>query len=68
MKLVPERTKFYETVALGNSTADMERFVTEFSPILEENHKFLVSLLKFIVDICAFYFTELNFYLENAHN
>jgi hypothetical protein len=43
MKLVPERTKFYETLALGNSTADMERFVAEFSPILEENHKFLVS-------------------------
>ena len=43
MKLVPERTKFYETLALGNSAADMERFVTEFSPILEENHNFLVS-------------------------
>ncbi|KAG0626811.1 hypothetical protein M758_2G153500 [Ceratodon purpureus] len=44
MKLVPERSKFYETLALGNSTADMERFVTEFSPILEENHKFLKSV------------------------
>lgn len=44
MKLVPERTKFYETLALGNSTVDMERFVAEFSPILEENHKFLKSV------------------------
>lgn len=43
MKLVPERTKFYETLALGNSSEDMERFVVEFSPILEENHKYLVS-------------------------
>ncbi|XP_024401436.1 glycolipid transfer protein 1 [Physcomitrium patens] len=44
MKLVPERSKFYETLALGNSTADMERFVTEFSPILAENHEFLKSV------------------------
>lgn len=43
MKLVPERAKFYETLALGNSSEDMERFVAEFSPILEENHKYLVS-------------------------
>jgi len=43
MKLTPERSKFYETLALGNSSADMERFVVEFSPILEENHNFLVS-------------------------
>lgn len=43
MKLVPERGTFYETLALANSTTDMERFVAEFSPFLEENHKFLVS-------------------------
>lgn len=47
MKLVPERSKFYETLALGNSTADMERFVTEFSPILAENHEFLVNIIGF---------------------
>jgi len=44
LKLTPERSKFYETLALGNSSADIERFVAEFSPILEENHKFLQSV------------------------
>jgi hypothetical protein len=44
MKLVPERGTFYETLALANSTTDMERFVAEFSPFLEENHKFLQSV------------------------
>lgn len=44
MKLTPDRSRFYETLALGNSSADIERFVAEFSPILEENHKFLQSV------------------------
>lgn len=46
MKLVTDRAKFFETLALGNSSPDMERFVVEFSPILEENHKFLVSSIE----------------------
>jgi len=56
MKLVPERSKFYETLALGNSSADMERFVAEFSPILEENHKFLVSSTDILMPVLLLLF------------
>lgn len=66
MKLVPERSKFYETLALGNSSADMERFVAEFSPILEENHKFLVSSTEFLCLLpLILFFAKFHHYLDD---
>lgn len=45
MKFAPERKKFMEI--MGGSTddldADIQKFCTIFPPLLEENHKFLVS-------------------------
>ncbi|KAI4345826.1 hypothetical protein L6164_012918 [Bauhinia variegata] len=42
MKLAPDRKKFMEVIAgTGNIDADIEKFCTNFSPLLEENHKFL---------------------------
>ncbi|XP_028769634.1 glycolipid transfer protein 1 [Neltuma alba] len=42
MKLAPDRKKFMDVVGgSGNINADMEKFCSEFSPFLEENHKFL---------------------------
>lgn len=44
MKLVPDRKKFMDLLGGGNLNADMESFVSSFAPLLQENHKFLVSL------------------------
>ncbi|XP_057957316.1 glycolipid transfer protein 1 [Malania oleifera] len=45
MKLAPERKKFMEVIGgKGDINADMEKFCTTFSPLLEENHKFLASV------------------------
>ncbi|KAL8259024.1 hypothetical protein R6Q59_026977 [Mikania micrantha] len=45
MKLTPDRKKFMEVVA-GNVDirSDIEKFCATFTPILQENHKFLASL------------------------
>ncbi|XP_068654833.1 glycolipid transfer protein 1 [Aristolochia californica] len=45
LKLAPDRKKFMEV--LGDSSdiqADMEKFCSTFSPLLEENHRFLDSV------------------------
>ncbi|KAL8158351.1 hypothetical protein AgCh_002877 [Apium graveolens] len=46
IKLVPDRKRFLEVLGKGgaeNIQADMEKFCTEFSPILRGIHKFLAS-------------------------
>lgn len=46
MKLAPDRKKFMEVIGgTGDVIADIEKFCSEFSPLLEENHKFLVICL-----------------------
>jgi len=49
MKLAPDRKKFMEVIqgSGGDATADIQKFCTDFSPLLEENHKFLVNVLDF---------------------
>lgn len=43
MKLAPERKKFLEVISgAGDINADIQAFCANFSPFLEENHKFLV--------------------------
>ncbi|KAF5465911.1 hypothetical protein F2P56_015875 [Juglans regia] len=45
MKLAPDRKKFMEVLGgSGDIYADIEKFCTSFSPLLEENHKFLASV------------------------
>lgn len=45
MKLAPERKKFMEVIGgTGDLNSDIEKFCTNFSPFLEENHKFLASV------------------------
>ncbi|MQM00883.1 hypothetical protein Taro_033617 [Colocasia esculenta] len=45
MKLAPERKKFMEVIAgTGDVNADMKQFCATFYPLLQENHKFLVSV------------------------
>ncbi|XP_076933899.1 glycolipid transfer protein 1-like [Bidens hawaiensis] len=45
MKLAPERNKFMDVVAgKGDIRSDIEKFCATFTPLLEENHKFLASL------------------------
>ncbi|KAG4395352.1 hypothetical protein GLYMA_20G207400v4 [Glycine max] len=42
MKLAPDRKKFMEVIqGTGDISADIQKFCTDFSPIFEENHKFL---------------------------
>ena len=45
LKLVPERTKFMAVLGEGGGDleVDMKSFVANFSPLLQENHEFLVS-------------------------
>uniref|UniRef100_A0A803PCZ1 Glycolipid transfer protein domain-containing protein n=1 Tax=Cannabis sativa TaxID=3483 RepID=A0A803PCZ1_CANSA len=46
MKLAPDRKKFMDVIGgSGDAMADIEKFCTTFSPLLEENHKFLVLVL-----------------------
>lgn len=46
MKLAPDRKKFMDVIGgSGDVMADIEKFCTTFSPLLEENHKFLVGFL-----------------------
>ncbi|KDP26505.1 hypothetical protein JCGZ_17663 [Jatropha curcas] len=45
MKLAPDRKKFMDVIcSQGDISSDMENFCINFSPILEENHKFLASV------------------------
>ncbi|XP_059448521.1 glycolipid transfer protein 1-like [Corylus avellana] len=45
MKLAPDRKKFMDVIGgTGDIYADIEKFCTTFSPLLEENHKFLASV------------------------
>lgn len=45
MKLAPDRNKFMEVIGgSGDLNADMVKFCSTFSPLLEENHKFLASV------------------------
>lgn len=48
MKLAPDRKKFMEVIGgNGDIMGDIEKFCTTFTPLLKENHKFLVR--KFIM-------------------
>ncbi|GAA0146150.1 transfer/carrier protein [Lithospermum erythrorhizon] len=45
MKLAPDRKKFMDVIAgNGDITGDIGKFCSTFSPLLEENHKFLASV------------------------
>ncbi|KAI3682641.1 hypothetical protein L1987_82760 [Smallanthus sonchifolius] len=45
MKLAPERKKFMDVVGGdGDISSDIEKFCATFTPILQENHKFLAGL------------------------
>jgi hypothetical protein len=44
MKLIPDRKKFLELLGSGNLDEDMQSFVSNFSPLLAENHAFLKSV------------------------
>ncbi|KAA8527785.1 hypothetical protein F0562_035346 [Nyssa sinensis] len=45
IKLAPDRKKFMEVIGgAGDINADMENFCTNFSPLLQEIHKFLASV------------------------
>ncbi|KAM5563395.1 glycolipid transfer protein 1 [Rosa sericea] len=45
IKLAPERKKFMEIIGeTADLTSDIQKFCTNFSPLLEENHKFLDSV------------------------
>ena len=49
MKLAPDRKKFMEVISgNGNVEADIDKFCTSFSPLLQEIHKFLVRFAKFL--------------------
>jgi len=50
MKLAPDRKKFMEVIQGpgGDVSSDIQKFCTDFSPLLEENHKFLVNVLDFL--------------------
>ncbi|XP_014512247.1 glycolipid transfer protein 1 [Vigna radiata var. radiata] len=43
MKLAPDRKKFMDVIqgTGGDISADIQKFCADFSPLLEENHKFL---------------------------
>lgn len=45
MKLAPDRKKFMDVVGgKGDINSDIEKFCATFTPLLEENHKFLASV------------------------
>ncbi|GAB2294391.1 Glycolipid transfer protein 1 [Dionaea muscipula] len=45
MKLAPDRKKFIDVLGgFDNVKADIEKFLITFSPLLQENHKFLASV------------------------
>ncbi|KAL2921307.1 Glycolipid transfer protein 1 [Bienertia sinuspersici] len=44
MKLAPDRNKFMEVLGGDAVKADIEQFLTTFTPLLQQNHKFLASV------------------------
>ncbi|MED6206836.1 hypothetical protein PIB30_030396 [Stylosanthes scabra] len=46
MRLLPDRKKFMQALCCGGEFGpdDMKKFCTDFSSVLEENHKFLASI------------------------
>ncbi|XLR26817.1 hypothetical protein S83_054717 [Arachis hypogaea] len=45
MKLLPDREKFMQVLCCGGEFGpEMKKFCTDFSSVLEENHKFLASI------------------------
>ncbi|XP_010522469.1 PREDICTED: glycolipid transfer protein 1 [Tarenaya hassleriana] len=45
LKLAPERKKFMDVISgTGDINSDMEKFCSEFGPLLQENHKFLANV------------------------
>lgn len=45
MKLAPDRKKFIDVISgSGDINADIEKFCSSFTPLLQENHKFLASV------------------------
>ncbi|KAF8692629.1 hypothetical protein HU200_039447 [Digitaria exilis] len=50
IKLAPDRKKFMEIISgSGDINKDIEKFCSTFSPLLAENHKFLVSSVQITV-------------------
>ncbi|KAJ0792471.1 putative glycolipid transfer protein [Helianthus annuus] len=50
MKLAPDRKKFMDVVAgNGDISSDIEKFCATFTPILQENHKFLVRSSRLVL-------------------
>lgn len=44
MKLAPDRNKFMEVLGGDAVKGDIEQFLTTFTPLLQQNHKFLASV------------------------
>ncbi|XP_074282277.1 glycolipid transfer protein 1-like [Silene latifolia] len=44
MKLAPDRKKFMEVLGGDAVKGDLESFLTTFTPLLQQNHKFLASV------------------------
>ena len=45
MKLAPDRKKFIDVISgSGDINADIEKFCSSFTPLLQDNHKFLASV------------------------
>ncbi|CAO2821621.1 glycolipid transfer protein 1 [Amaranthus tricolor] len=44
MKLAPDRSKFMEVLGGDAVKSDIEQFLTTFTPLLQQNHKFLASV------------------------
>ncbi|KAK9665768.1 hypothetical protein RND81_14G134700 [Saponaria officinalis] len=44
MKLAPDRKKFMEVLGGDAVKGDIENFLTTFTPLLQQNHKFLASV------------------------
>lgn len=64
MKLAPDRKKFMEVIgSTGDINADMEKFCATFSPLLEENHKFLVRIL---FNCLGYRFNTIQIYQQSA--
>jgi hypothetical protein len=43
MRFIPNRESFFANLGTGDLTGDIDRFIADFSPLLAENHEFLVS-------------------------
>jgi hypothetical protein len=43
MRFIPNRESFFANLGTRDLTGDIDRFIADFSPLLAENHEFLVS-------------------------